>query len=322
MRIHVIGDSVSEGAGAEPLRDRLPPNVHFASRSGPRGWVSYLSILLASSFHNQSIHVNNLAIGGQGPSYFWHCSPQIDGEYNAILFQTVRPGGGTPWDKLLTHYKNAILVDYRNPAFHTMNKSKLQPGLTIVDATDIFVTDRKDDFNPTDKGHREIAHRVHQLLISQDWSLVMQHQHERPVLCLNADTMEPAAGAVNDFQLRRWSNDHGAGKTSWQAWHEGDSVTFLLPHNIQSIGVNAYMRANMSSFEMIVPANYSTKRNAQRHTTAREYWWLPAGRGLDVQLLVELRKFPRGMPYTIVNRCARTCELQITGILLTLDSTA
>mgnify|MGYP002631621337 CR=1 FL=1 len=319
MHIHVIGDSVSEGAGAEGPQVALPHNVQFESLLGPRGWVAYLSILLASSFPNQTTYIGNHAVGSQGPDYFWHCT-SITGFYHAILLESVRPGEDESWNRLLTYYKNAILVDYRDPAFATMNKSELEPGLTIVDATDIFMKHNKDGIHPTDEGHQLIAYRVHRLLISQDWSPV--EARPRPVLCLKAHEMVPAAGELNGFKLRRWRNSHGAVKASWQAWHEGDSATFSLPHDTKGIFVNVYTRQNMSSFNTIVRTNNAIHWDVEKlHRTASDYWWLPAGRGLDKPLLVARGHFPQGMPITFVNRCAGTCELQITGLLLTLDAT-
>ena len=234
------------------------------------------------------------------------------------MLESVRPGEDESWNRLLTHYKNAILVDYRNPAWTTINKSELEPGLTIVDATDIFTKHSKDGVHPTDEGHQLIAYRVHRLLISQDWSPVVARP--LPVLCLKAHEMVPAAGELNGFKLIRWRNRHGAVKASRQAWHEGDNATFSLPHGTKRLFVNAYTRQNMSSFNTIVPSNYATHWDAEKlHRTARKYWWLPAGRGLDQPLLVARGHFPQGTPLTIVNRCAGTCELQITGLLLTLD---
>ena len=317
MHIHVIGDSVSQGGGASGPQVALPHNVHFESHSRPWGWVAYLSILLASSSPNRATHIVNHAVGGQGPDFFWHCCTNITGFYHAILFECVRRGEDESWDRLLTRYKNAILVDYRNPAYTTMNKSKLEPGLKIVDATDIFIKHNKDGIHPTDEGHQLIAYRVHRLLISQDWSPVEAHQ--RPVLCLKAHEMVPAAGELNGFQLRRWRDFHGAVKTSWLAWHDGDNATFSLPYDTKKIFVNAYTRPNMSSFNTMVRTNSAFHSDAKKlHTTARKHWWLPAGRGLDKLMLVAQGHVPRGT-ITIVNRCAVTCELQITGLLMTLD---
>jgi len=113
MRLHIIGDSVSEGAGALPLQHPLPLNVQyngsFTAGRRPLGWVAYLSMLLAASFPTKRIVVTNDAIGGQGPEYFWHCGT-VNEAYNAVLFQCVRPTEQGSWDKLLSHYRNAILV--------------------------------------------------------------------------------------------------------------------------------------------------------------------------------------------------------------------
>mmetsp|Transcript_19278 Transcript_19278/g.33757 ORF Transcript_19278/g.33757 Transcript_19278/m.33757 type:complete len:239 (-) Transcript_19278:218-934(-) len=197
-----------------------------------------------------------------------------------------------------------------------MNKSLL-PGLAIADATDVFAQHNADGIHPNDMGHHLIAFRVHQLLTHGSWPLV-EPALARPTLCLTAQEMMPTQ-KIHGFQLRQWVNNHKAIKFSWQAWKAWDRITFILPADATRIFVKAYTRPNMSAFQVEVPLSRSNSpRESSCHTTGQKYPWLPHGRGLEMPILVATGYIPKGAPLTIINRCAKTCELQITGLLLDL----
>ena len=292
--VHVIGDSVSEGAGDREVLT-LPSNLAINRHRG--GWVARLGILLASTFENVIIH--NHAIGAQGPRFLYHCTKPLVDPYNVILVENVRPGEDEDLWSLL-EYPHAVLVDYGRP-----DHPRPFDFSRTVSLRDIWHSYRADDVHPNASGHQIIANRTANFLLSSQWPAVRSEPSKKHALCMKADELHPADSS--GFSLVHFKNNR---KSAWRSMTDGSRLSIVLPAPATRVFVLFYTRLEMSSFDAVIPpwSNVSRSTNVYYH-------WLPKFRGLPQPFLVGEGTFQAGEVLTIINRCADACDLQVTGLM-------